>query len=161
MNEALASAALRQGCAPPAVDHMRVALEAARRAGLAGQPPIGACLVRDGRVVATASNSVVSDLDVTAHAEIVAIRAACTRERTLDLSACELYSTVEPCGMCLTASRYAGIGRIVFGASLADVQSITGREYPGADPQGLELRGGCLRDESVALLRDWAARVRR
>jgi tRNA(Arg) A34 adenosine deaminase TadA len=137
---------------------MRLALEAARRAGLAGEPPIGACLVRDGAVVATASNCVVASLDITAHAEVSVIREACRRERTLELAGCTLYSTVEPCPMCFAASHYARIGRIVFGASLADFDELTGTELTGgrATGGGPRLDGGCLREESLALLRRWA-----
>jgi tRNA(Arg) A34 adenosine deaminase TadA len=141
---------------------MRLALEAARRAGLAGEPPIGACLVRDGQVLATASNTVISALDITAHAEINLIRAACRKQRSLDLSGCELFATVEPCPMCLAASHYARIGRIVFGASLEDLHALTGAEMLGgtrvAPAGGPVLGGGCLRGESLALLQAWAGR---
>jgi tRNA(Arg) A34 adenosine deaminase TadA len=139
---------------------MRRALAAARRAGLAGEPPIGACLVRNGSVLATASNSVISSLDITAHAEINLIRDACRRERALDLAGCELFTTVEPCPMCLAASHYARIGRIVFGASLGDLHALTGAEMlavPVMAPGGPMLSGGCLREESLALLRAWCA----
>ena len=72
--------AARAGAADsPAGLVMRRALEAARRAALAGEPPIGACLVRDGEVLAVASNCVVSELDITAHAEMTLIRDACIR----------------------------------------------------------------------------------
>lgn len=140
--------------------HMRVALEAARRAGLAGEPPIGACLVRGGQVLGTASNCVISELDITAHAEIALIRDACRRQRTLDLSGCEIFSTVEPCPMCFAASHYARIGRIVFGASLEDLQALTGSEMLSrpAPGQGPQLVGDCLRRESLALLEQWAGR---
>jgi tRNA(Arg) A34 adenosine deaminase TadA len=143
---------------------MRRALEAARRAGLAGEPPIGACLVRGGDVLGAASNSVISALDITAHAEMTLIRDACRRERTLDLAGCELYVTVEPCPMCLAASHYAGIGRIVFGATLEDLHALTGGELisglRGSQPGGPRVEGGCLREESLVLLRSWAGRGR-
>ena len=147
--------------AQPAGDeaHMRLALEAARRAGLAGEPPIGACLVRGGKVIATASNCVISSLDITAHAEIALIREACRRERTLEFAGCDLYVTVEPCPMCYAASHYARIGRIVYGASLGDLQALTGTELTGArrpEGAGPALSGGLLREESLALLRRWA-----
>ena len=139
---------------------MRLALEAARRAGLAGEPPIGAALVRNGQVLATASNTVISDLDITAHAEINLIRDACRRHRSLDLAGCELFATVEPCPMCLAASHYARIGRIVFGISLEDLHALTGAEML-AGPRivaagGPVLNGGCLRSESLALLQAWS-----
>jgi tRNA(Arg) A34 adenosine deaminase TadA len=144
--------------------YMRLALEAARRAGLAGEPPIGACLVRDGQVLGTASNCVISDLDITAHAEITLIRDACRHARTLDLSGCELYSTVEPCAMCFAASHYARIGRIVYGATLADLQALTGSEMPNLQRGGEFgplLQGDCLRRECLALLEQWAGGRRR
>lgn len=143
------------------VTPMRRALEAARRALLAGEPPIGACLVRGAEVIATASNCVISTLDITAHAEMAVIRAACREQRALDLSGCELYVTVEPCPMCRAAAHYARIGRIVHGASLADLQAITANElqqsWSGAGPA---LEGGVLREESLALLRAWSAGTR-
>lgn len=151
------SAAARQ-LATADEQHMRRALDAARRAGLAGEPPIGACLVRGGEVLATASNCVISELDVTAHAEIRLIRDACRRERRLDLSGCELYATVEPCAMCLAACHYARIGRVVFGATLEDLHGLTGGELLArlAPAPGIAIRGDCLREESLELLRHWA-----
>lgn len=141
--------------------HMRRALEAARRALLAGEVPVGACLVRDGEVVATASNCVVSSIDITAHAEVAVIREACRRERSLDLSGWELYTTVEPCPMCFAASHYARIGRIVYAASLDDLHALTGHEIAVARGAGPSLSGGCLREEALALLQGWAGGARR
>lgn len=145
--------------------YMGIALEVARRATLAGEPPIGACLVREGLVLATASNSVISELDITAHAEMNLIRDACRRQRALDLSGCELYVTVEPCPMCFAASHYARIGRIVFGAGLDDLHAITGSEMLGNasrwSASAPVLSGGCLRSESLALLQSWAGGRRR
>ncbi len=141
---------------------MRLALVAARRAGLAGEPPIGAALVRDGQVLAIAANSIISSLDVTAHAEINLIRGACRKERTIDLSGCDLYTTVEPCPMCFAASHYARIGRIVYGASREDLHAFIGAELQ-AGPRltaagGPALSGGCLRSESLALIKAWSER---
>jgi len=136
--------------------HMRVALEAARRAALAGGVPIGACLVRDGAVLATAGNAVVAELDPTAHAEVMAIRAACRGGRTLDLAGCTLYSTVEPCPMCRAASHYARVARIVCAASLEDFHALSGGELLERAAAGPAVAAGCLREESLALLRAWA-----
>jgi tRNA(Arg) A34 adenosine deaminase TadA len=145
---------------------MSLALEAARRAGLAGQPPVGACVVHAGRALATRANSVIADLDVTAHAEVAAIRAACRAERTISLADCEMYTTVEPCPMCLAACHYAGIRRVVYAASLEDMQAITGRELINVTDEttwarGIQRAGGCLRAESLALLQQWPAATRR
>lgn len=140
---------------------MRVAIEAARRGLLAGEPPVGACLVRDGEIIATANNGVISELDATAHAEIRVIRDACRLQRTLSLAGCTLYATVEPCPMCLSACHYAGIDGIVFGATLDDMDAVTGNEV--RVPHAELARGGldvhivdsCLRDECAALLDEW------
>ena len=136
---------------------MREALAVARRGLLAGEPPIGACVVQDGRVIASAHTAVIAGADPTAHAEILALRAACQHARTPWLSGCELYVTVEPCAMCLAASHYAGIERVYFGVGLDAMQAVTGRELPGPVPDGLVLSGGLLADECGALLRAWSA----
>jgi tRNA(Arg) A34 adenosine deaminase TadA len=165
MTAAAPATATQRAAARPGSDEafMRAALEAARRAGLAGEPPIGACLVRGDAILATASNCVISTLDVTAHAEIAVIREACRRERALDLAGCTLFVTVEPCPMCYAASHYARIGRIVCGARLDDLQALTGNELaaPGTRPSGLPLVADVLREESLALLRAWAGGRRR
>jgi len=135
---------------------MRQALDAAQRGQLAGEPPVGACVVQDGRVIATAHSGVVAGPDATAHAEILALRAACRHLRTPFLEGCELYVTVEPCAMCLAACHYAGVGRVWFGAGLDAMQAVTGRECRGNLPDGLALVGGVLPEECGDLLRRWA-----
>jgi tRNA(adenine34) deaminase len=140
---------------------MREALAAAQRAQLAGEPPVGACVVQDGRIIATAHTAVIAGPDATAHAEILALRAACRHARTAVLDGCELFVTVEPCAMCLAASHYAGIGRVWFGAGLEAMNAVTGRELAGAAPAGMVLSGGVLAAECAALLNDWAGGRRR
>lgn len=142
---------------------MAAAIDVARRALAAGEPPIGACLVRDGQIVACTHNSIIGSLDITAHAEMQAIRRACREERRLDLSGCRLFVTVEPCPMCLAACHYAHVSEVVFGAKLDDIQQVTGDELiparsAGADACGssVRLRGGLLADECRALLAAWA-----
>ena len=136
---------------------MGEALAAARAALALGEPPVGACVVRDGRVLAAAHNGVIGGPDATAHAEILAIRAACRRERAPQLDGCTLYATVEPCPMCLAACHYAGIARVVFGASLAEMHGVTGGECFGTPADGIELAGPVRADECRALLAAWAA----
>ncbi|MEO8445807.1 MAG: nucleoside deaminase [Gammaproteobacteria bacterium] len=136
---------------------MRAALAAAQRGRLAGEPPVGACVVQDGRVIASAHTAVISGPDATAHAEILALRAACQHARTPWLDGCELYVTVEPCAMCLAAAHYSGIERVYFGVGLDAMQAVTGRELKGVVPEGLTLSGGLLAADCGALLRDWAA----
>jgi len=137
---------------------MRAALEIARRGMAAGEPPIGAVVVRNGEIVARAHNSVVSQLDTTAHAEVVALRESCAALRTLHLDECVLYSTVEPCPMCLAAGFYSGIKDIYFGASLEDMQGLTGNELTACSLGAADSlkRGAVLRDECFELLESWA-----
>jgi len=139
---------------------MRSAIDIARRAMLAGEPPIGACLVRAGEAIVTLSNAVVGELDITAHAEMRVIRAACRQLRVLTLSDCRLFVTVAPCPMCMSACHYAGIPEIVYGAEIADLHALTGNEImvEGSRPPGLTMSGGCLGDECRALFEEWSAR---
>ena len=136
---------------------MREALAAARRALAAGEPPVGACVVQDGELVAVAHTAVIGGPDATAHAEILALRAACQACRTPVLGGSELYVTVEPCPMCLAACHYAGIERVWYGAPLAAMQAVTGRELALPPPPSLLVTGGLLVAECSALLEDWAA----
>lgn len=152
---------MRMPSAMPMPSAMQEALAAARRGLLAGEPPVGACVVSDGEVIATAHTAVIGGPDSTAHAEILALRAACQHGRTPWLAGCELYVTVEPCAMCLAAIHYAGIERVWFGVGLDAMQALTGRELQGAVPDGMTLSGGVLADECAVLLRDWSATRRR
>lgn len=89
-----------------------------------GGGPFGAVIVRDGEVVATGANSVTIANDPTAHAEVNAIREACRRENTFSLKGCTVYSSCEPCPMCLSALYWAGVSRIVFGNTQQDADRI-------------------------------------
>ncbi|HET7191611.1 MAG TPA: nucleoside deaminase [Pseudolabrys sp.] len=95
---------------------MQIALEEARAAGARGEVPVGCAVVRDGAVVARAGNRTIVDRDPTAHAEILAIRAAAAVLGTERLTGCDLYVTLEPCAMCAAAISFARIRRLYFGA---------------------------------------------
>ena len=97
---------------------MRIALEAAQAAALAGETPVGAVIVdpATGEVVATGANQPIGSHDPTAHAEIVALRAAAQKLGNYRLTDLTLYVTLEPCAMCAGAISHARIGRVVFGA---------------------------------------------
>ena len=100
---------------------MQLALEAARKgmeSNMGG--PFGAVIVRGGEVIAVAHNEVLGTNDPTAHAEIVAIRRATAKLGRFDISDCEIYSTCEPCPMCLSAIHWAGIRKLYFGADRHD-----------------------------------------
>ena len=88
-----------------------------------GQTPFGACIVKDGAVVACAHNVVWATTDITAHAEVNAIRQACKALNAIDLGGCTLYSTCDPCPMCFSAIHWAKITRVVFGARIEDAQT--------------------------------------
>ena len=103
------------------VEFMKKALEiASGNASTQGGGPFGAVIVKDGKVVSAAGNTVTPDNDPTAHAEVNAIRNACKELKTFDLSGCVLYTSCEPCPMCLSASYWARIEKIYFAAGRDD-----------------------------------------
>jgi tRNA(Arg) A34 adenosine deaminase TadA len=144
---------------------MRLALAKAREGVENGQSPFGACIVREERVVACVHNVVWATTDITAHAEVHAIREACRALGTIDLSGCTIYSTCEPCPMCFSACHWASIARIVYGASIADAASFGFNELPVPDVRLKELSGSpveivpdCLKEEALDLFRLWEGR---
>ena len=96
---------------------MAAALDEARSAAAAGEVPIGAVAVLGGQIVGRGQNRVLRDQDPTAHAEIVAMRAAAAAIRNYRLLDCELYVTLEPCAMCAGAMIHARLGRLIYGAA--------------------------------------------
>ncbi len=99
---------------------MSLAIEAARRGIDSGQSPFGAVIVGGGSILADTHNTVWLQKDPTAHAEVNAIRGAAARLKSIDLSGTTLYSTCEPCPMCLSAIHWAKIDKVVYGATIAD-----------------------------------------
>ena len=89
-----------------------------------GGGPFGAVIVRDGEVVATGVNRVTANNDPTAHAEVSAIRAACQKEGSFKLEGCTIYTSCEPCPMCLSAIYWAGLSRICFANTKQDAEDI-------------------------------------
>jgi tRNA(adenine34) deaminase len=96
---------------------MNLALEMAEMAGQAGEVPIGCVIIRDGEVIASAGNRTIADRDPTAHAEVLAIRAAAEKIGSERLTDCDLYVTLEPCTMCAAAISFARIRRLYYGAT--------------------------------------------
>ena len=96
---------------------MQMALDEARAAGARGEVPVGCVVVRDGEIIARAGNRTIADKDPTAHAELIAIRAAAAALDTERLNDCDLYVTLEPCAMCAAAISFARMRRLYFGAS--------------------------------------------
>ena len=102
-------------------DHMRRAISLAEDNAASGNGgPFGAVIVKDGKVVAEGSNTVTVDNDPTAHAEVTAIRRACAVLGTFDLSGCELYTSCEPCPMCLAACYWAHVSKVFYAAGRED-----------------------------------------
>ena|SRR5215211_209258 len=96
---------------------MDLALSEARAAGAAGEVPVGCVIVRDNAVVAKAANRTLMDRDPTAHAELLAIRAAAAALGSERLTDCDLYVTLEPCAMCAAAMSFARLRRLYYGAA--------------------------------------------
>jgi tRNA(adenine34) deaminase len=139
-------------------DFMRAALRIAEEAGARGEVPVGAVLVLDGEIIAEGCNGTISSSDPTAHAEIVAIRAAAQRLRNYRLNESALYTTLEPCPMCAGAIMHARVARVLFaapdpkgGASGSVVDLFAERRLN----HHTEVIGGVLAQESAALLREF------
>jgi tRNA(adenine34) deaminase len=96
---------------------MDIALAEARAAQGRGEVPVGCVIVRDGEVIAHAGNRTVADHDPTAHAELLALRAAAAKLGSERLTGCDLYVTLEPCAMCAAAMSFARIRRLYYGAA--------------------------------------------
>ncbi len=134
---------------------MKAALAEAAKAAKRGEVPVGAVVVREGRIVARGSNRPIAASDPTAHAEIVALRRAAKRAGNYRLPDCDLYVTVEPCAMCLGAVVQARVRRVVFGAAdpkAGAVSSVLRFPFDRLNHRP-EIRGGVLAEESAALLR--------
>ena len=137
---------------------MRIALAEAQAAAERGEAPIGAVIVDpdSGEVVASASNSPIARNDPTAHAEILALRAAADRRGNYRLTGLDLYATLEPCAMCAGAISHARIRRLVFGASDEKGGAVFNGprffEQPTCQWRP-EVEGGVLGEESTAMLK--------
>ena len=137
---------------------MRVALDAAGEAALAGEVPVGAVVVRDGEVVAVAANRTLRDQDASAHAETLAVRDASASLGSWRLMGCTLYVTLEPCAMCAGALVLARVDRVVFGAwdpkagMAGSVEDLLRHRRLNHRP---EVAAGALADECGALLSEF------
>jgi tRNA(adenine34) deaminase len=138
------------------LEAMQAALAEARLAAEAGEVPVGAVVVRAGEIVARGQNRVLRDLDPTAHAEIVAIRAAAAAVGNYRLNGSTLYVTLEPCAMCAGAMIHARIDRLVFAAAdpkagaAGSVLAVV--NHPQLNHQ-MVVEQGILGDEAAELLR--------
>lgn len=129
--------------------------------------PFGACIVKNGKTLAVARNTVLAH-DATCHAEVNAIRKASRLLKTYDLNGCEIYSTTEPCPMCFGAIHWAQIRKIYFGTNIADVQkrgfnelAISNSVMKRLGKSGLQIVSDFQRAECLNLLREWDSMARR
>jgi tRNA(adenine34) deaminase len=141
---------------PPS--YMDMALEEARAAHAAGEVPVGCVIVREGQIIARAGNRTIADRDPTAHAELLAIRAAAAALGSERLVDCDLYVTLEPCPMCAAAMSFARIRRLYYGAADAKGGAVENGVRYFASPtchHRPEIFGGIAEVDSAALLRDF------
>ncbi len=142
---------------------MRRAIALSREKMLAGHGgPFGCVIARDGKIVAEGWNQVTTSNDPTAHAEIVAIRHACEVLGAFDLSGCEVFTSCEPCPMCLAALYWARVERIWFGNDRADAAAVgfdddfLYREIPRPLHERRIITMRLLGDEAIVAFRAWA-----
>ena len=144
---------------------MELAIKKAEEGVKKGNSPFGACIVKNGKVVAVAHNTVLARKDATDHAEINAIHKACKKLKNHELKGCTIYSTTEPCPMCFSAIHWAKIDRIIFGTRIEDVKGLGFSELTiGAEKmkkQGkseVKVKGDYMREENIGLLKFWKKR---
>ena len=147
---------------------MRLAINKAKQGIKQGQTPFGACISKDGEVISCVHNIVWESLDITAHAEISAIREACKKLNTVDLSGCVIYSTCEPCPMCFSACHWAKISKIIYGAQIEDAKklgfselTISNKEMKQLSDSPIEMVGNVLREENLELFKLWSEQENR
>ena len=141
-------------------EYMHLAIEQARAAAVRGEVPVGAIVVLEERIVSAAGNRTIADCDPTAHAEIIALRAAASAVGNYRLTGAALYVTIEPCAMCAGALVQARIARLIYGADDAKggaVRTCMQVLDAGALNHRVAVTSGILADESVGLLQTFSA----
>jgi tRNA(adenine34) deaminase len=136
-------------------DFMQIALDLAQQAGVAGEVPVGAIVVKDGEIIGRGSNAPITTHDPTAHAEIRAMRDAAQHINNYRLVGCILYVTLEPCAMCTGAIQHARIAKLIYGASDPKTGACGSVVNLMAEPKlnhHTEISGGVLAAECGALL---------
>lgn len=139
------------------IKYMNMALNEAKSAAVEGEVPVGAVIVKDGEIIASAHNNRETTGDATGHAELLAIRKACEALRGWHLEKCTLYVTLEPCPMCMGAIINSRLGRVVFGAKDAKAGAcgsvMNMCSYPLNHKPYVE--GGFMREDCAAVLSDF------
>ena len=146
-------------------DLMLKAIDKAREGIAAGRTPFGCAIARDGEILSVAHNTVWQSIDITAHAEINALREACARTGDIDLTGAVVATTCEPCPMCLTALHWARVDTVYHGATIADAAAagfnemeISAAEIVARTGSHLRLVGGLLEEECRELFQEWLRR---
>lgn len=134
---------------------MKLAIVEAQKAAARGSVPIGALVVRDRLLISSAGNEVVKNYDPTAHAEILAIRRACSSLKSYIINDCDIYVTLEPCPMCAKAISLARIRRLYFGAYDAECGAAFNVLLPKT-----EIIGGVLEIQCVKILQNFFSKRR-
>ncbi|HHT9134330.1 MAG TPA: nucleoside deaminase [Candidatus Avalokitesvara rifleensis] len=144
------------------IKYMRMAIDRAIKGVLKGQTPFGAIIVKKGQVLVCEHNTVWKDCDITAHAEMRAVRRACRKLNTIDLTGSTLYSTCEPCPMCLGAVHWAGVSRVVFGCRIRDAKkmgfselTVSAARLKSLGNSPVKVTGGVLREECIDVMKLW------
>jgi tRNA(Arg) A34 adenosine deaminase TadA len=143
---------------------MQLAIDAARRGMAAGQTPFGCAIALNNKVVAACHNTVWLTTDITAHAEINALREACRRRQQVLLEGAVVATTCEPCPMCMSALHWARVSHVYFGASIADAAAAGFNELPisaatilAQGNSAVKLEGACLAQHCRELFTTWIA----
>jgi tRNA(adenine34) deaminase len=147
----------------PDARFMQLALEQAQQAWALGEVPVGAVVVKDGELIAVGCNQPIGSHDPTAHAEIVALRAAAEKLGNYRLPGCELYVTLEPCAMCSGAMMHARLARVVYAAQdpkTGACGSVLDLFREDRLNHHTEVLGGVMADEASAMLRRFFAERR-
>lgn len=144
---------------------MQMAIACALEGIEKGQSPFGAVIVKGRNVIACEHNHVWENTDITAHGEIQAIRIACKKINSIDLSGCIIYSTCEPCPMCFTAIHWAKIDKIICGARIEDAKKFGFNELTVSNHQlkkegnsKVEIISDFMRDENIELFKYWESK---
>lgn len=144
--------------------YMFIALKEAEKAAAIDEVPVGALIVKDGKIIARAHNQREKRNDPTGHAEILAIRAACRKVDSWRLVGCTIYVTIEPCSMCAGTILWARIAKIVYGANDPKGGAL-GSSYNLFEQKGLnhqlEIKGGVLQDECASIISEYFKKKRR
>jgi tRNA(Arg) A34 adenosine deaminase TadA len=145
-------------------EFMKLAIAKADEGIAAGQTPFGAVIVRGDSVVCATHNTVWRTTDPTAHAEVNCIRAAAALLSSISLAGCTMYSTCEPCPMCLAAIHWSKLDRVVFGATIADATAagfhelaVDARVLARMGNSPLQVESGLLTEDCAALFARWRA----